>query len=176
MGLAYQNLDEVTRRLMVAEVEQDIRNGSLYLGKTLTEAAKLSWGDLLTDAVRDKTDDWLAHSLAVNRSFNTHTTRRSANGTISQVRVPETAPVTLAEGEFNRFYVRALCRRALDEGRGQVFIYRARNSANPRPESEALVGHSFDAATLLERLRAAPDFELAPRVPLGPNSGLSVRL
>lgn len=37
----------------------------------------------------------------------------SASRTSCRFRVPETAAATLAEGEFNRFYVRALCRRAI---------------------------------------------------------------
>jgi hypothetical protein len=42
--------------------------------------------------------------------------RRNPRGGITIARVPITAADTLAEGEFNRFYARALCRYALLHG------------------------------------------------------------
>jgi len=34
----------------------------------------------------------------------------------------------LAEGEFNRFYIRALCARAIEDGLPEVTVYRAKRS------------------------------------------------
>ena len=90
-------------------------------------------------------------------------------------RVPVTAPDTMAEGEFNRFYIRAVCRRAIETSNPTVAVYRARASDNPRPESEALVGKVFQAAELLRDLTKSAGVEAA----LGmakPNSGLSVAM
>jgi hypothetical protein len=37
MGLSYQNLDERTRALMLAEIEQDTTEGTLYLSENLNQ-------------------------------------------------------------------------------------------------------------------------------------------
>jgi hypothetical protein len=85
-----------------------------------------------------------------------------------------TAAETLAEGEFNRFYVRALCRRQMS-GDGQLVVHRAKQVQNPRPESEALIGTSPNAGKLLDDLRNNPGVEPALGVPKGPNSGCPYR-
>jgi len=84
------------------------------------------------------------------------------------------APQTLAEGEFNRYYIRGLCTRVIAEGGGPVEVYRVRDSAWVRPGSEALIGTQIDAEQLLDDLRVHIGEEptLLPDV----NSGLSVRL
>lgn len=97
------------------------------------------------------------------------------NGKPYSKRVPENAHETLAEGEFNRFYMRGLCRAAMEDGI-TVEAYRARASANPRPESEALVGREFVPAQLLADLRQHIGVDTAFGLPPGPNSGLSARL
>jgi hypothetical protein len=83
----------------------------------------------------------------------------------------------LAESEFNRYYIRALARRAIEEGIPELVIYRAKPARNPRPESEARVETTLPAEDLLADLRAHPGDESPTLgVPSGPNSGLSVRL
>jgi hypothetical protein len=92
------------------------------------------------------------------------------------VRVPHTAADTLAEGEFNRYYVRGVCRRALEEGWRDVVVYRAKQPQRPRPQSEALLGLRLNARELLQELRERKDDSSHLVIPPGPNSGLSVRL
>ena len=91
-------------------------------------------------------------------------------------RVPRTAPDTLAEGEFNRFYVRGLCARALEENVTEVQVYRGKSVRNPRPESRAMIGKVLLARDLLEDLRRSQGVEPALGLPTGPNSGLTIRL
>lgn len=102
--------------------------------------------------------------------------RRKPSGGYSTVSVPVTAADTLAEGEFNRFYVRGLCRRNLQDRDGQLVVHRAKTVAQPRPESEALIGTNPDAQRLLSDLRTNIGVEPALGVPKGPNSGLSVKI
>jgi hypothetical protein len=102
--------------------------------------------------------------------------RRKPSGGYTTAKVPVTAADTLAEGEFNRFYVRGLCRRTLQERDGQLVVHRAKAVAQPRPESEALIGTSPDAEKLLSDLRTNIGVEPALGVPKGPNSGLSVQI
>jgi hypothetical protein len=82
----------------------------------------------------------------------------------------------LAEGEFNRFYIRGLCRRALGAGIAQLIIYRAKTVGSPRAESELRIGATLDPTELLQDLRANIAVETCLGVPPGPNSGLCVKL
>jgi hypothetical protein len=91
--------------------------------------------------------------------------------------VPHTAADTLAEGDFNHYYCRAICRRVLEEGKEFVEVYRAKDVREPRPRSQQLVGALVDARRLLIDLRAHPGgIDAALGIPAGPNSGLSVRV
>jgi len=91
-------------------------------------------------------------------------------------KIPVTAPDTLAEGEFNRFYARGLCARAIDNGIKEVVVYRGKEVQQPRAESQAMIGKKIDATVLLEDLRNSPGVEPALGLPPGPNSGLTVHL
>jgi hypothetical protein len=83
----------------------------------------------------------------------------------------------LAESEFNRYYIRALARRAIEDGIQELVVYRAKPVQNPRPESEARVETAIPPQDLLDDLRAhLGDERPTLGVPSGPNSGLSVRL
>lgn len=175
MGLNYPQLDQETRRLMLDEIEKDEREGKLYFSDRLSQAGRNDYPALLRNAVESGTDDSLAASLKQNGRLSTTEQRRKPSGGYSTVNVPVTAAETFAEGEFNRFYVRDLCRRQLT-GDGQLVVHRAKAVLNPRPESEALIGTNPDASNLLEDLRTNPGVKTALGIPKGPNSGLSVQI
>ncbi|NLE28031.1 MAG: hypothetical protein GX625_22385 [Clostridiaceae bacterium] len=101
--------------------------------------------------------------------------RRTRGGGITTARVPHNAPEMLAEGEFNRFYIRGLCRDIIECGGTEVEIYRGKDVGNPRPESQAMIGKRLPADQLLQDLRASPGVEPALDLPPGPNSGLTAR-
>jgi hypothetical protein len=102
--------------------------------------------------------------------------KTSTSGGFTWATVPATAPETLAEGEFNRFYARGLCARALQDGITQVEVYRGKLVNQPRRGSQAMLGQRIDAESLLADLRSAQGVEPALGLPPGPNSGLTVRL
>lgn len=176
MGLTYANLDDTTRQYMLEEIALDVARGDLYLGKRLTEAGRARWLLLLNDAARSHDDNWLADQQRTESLIKTKETRNLKGGKAIEVDVPITAAETLAEGEFNRFYIRGLCRRAIDTNLPQLLVYRAKDVANPRSTSEALIGTASDAKTLLNDLRTHQGEEPQLKMPGGPNSGLSVRL
>jgi hypothetical protein len=92
-----------------------------------------------------------------------------------QARVPVTAAQTLAEGEFNRLYVRGLCSLVLSEGGSEIEAYRARYSENPRSASIAIIGRRFSAEKILHDLRLSQGVDSAFGLPAGPNSGISAK-
>jgi hypothetical protein len=107
--------------------------------------------------------------------MRTEEQRRKPKGGFTTAQVPYTAPDTLAEGEFNRFYARGLCVHVLASGGTEVEVYRGKEVQNPRPESQAMIGRRLPAQNLLDDLRTAQGVEPALGLPRGPNSGLTVR-
>lgn len=174
MGLNYDSLDDQVRAKMLQELENDIAANRLYISPRLTDEGRNTWPDLLRDAIKHHNDDWLAEqlrTLGLIRDFEQRKTKTGARA----VRVPITAPNTLAEGEFNRYYARGLCSAQIDDGHAEVEVYRAKFADNPRRESELMIGRRLPAESLLEDLRTSQGVEPALGVPPGPNSGLSVR-
>jgi hypothetical protein len=174
MGLNYLNLDSRTRGFMVDEIDMDAQQERLYFSSYLSESGRRDWGTLLLATAQSGTDTSFGEELRRNGRLNVMGQRNTKKGPIS-VRVPITAHETLSEGEFNRFYIRAVCRRAIADKISYVIVYRAKQVENPRPESEAKIGVHEDPAILLADLRANVGVETSSGFP-GPNSGLSVRL
>jgi len=161
---------------MLEEIEQDITANKLYYSPRLSPQGRQQYPELLRNAVRNGSDQSLASELRAYGCLNATEERRKPTGGTTIAQVPVTAPETLAEGEFNRFYVRGLCRRAVALGNDSVFVYRAKPVVNPRPESTALIGKSLPAKQLLEDLRISTGTDTVLGLPPGPNSGLSVKL
>lgn len=174
MGLDYHNLDDVTRGRMTDEIEY----GGHYDSPRLTQDGKAQWQDLLRTAADQHDDDWLAAELLRRQLFNDSENYTRNGITRSRtVNAPQSAAM-LAEGEFNRFYLQGLCRRAMDEGKTHLTIYRAKAVREERPESAAKIGTQVAVEPLLNALRNSDfvAFNEAFGVSNGPNSGLSAHL
>jgi hypothetical protein len=176
MALNLVHLDARTRELMLEELERDIREGHLFDSPRLNAPGRNAWPDLLRQAITSGDEEALTRSLWENRYISAAEWRSRPTGGYTRGRLGEPAARTLAEGEYNRYYIRAVCRRALREGHDEVVVYRAKPVQEPRERSQQLVGQRLNAGALLADLRAHPGMESEMGVPGGPNSGLSVRL
>lgn len=174
MGLNYRNLDERTRTLMLEEIERDIAANALFLSENLSPQGQIDYPDLLRAAARAGDDVTLG--AGIQSRLNSHEKpKKLEGGRLSKPSVMRSnAHEMLGQGEFNRFYIRAVCVRAVADGVASVIVYRGRESKNPRPESEAMVGQAIAPAALLDDLRHSQgrDPTLLPCV----NSGLTVHL
>lgn len=175
MALILRNLDEKTRSVMLDEINFDIDHDSLYISDRLNASGKEEYPRLLMENVKKGNDSSLADRLG-RGFFNPTYRRKKPNGGYSEVKMPNNAPESLSEGEFNRFYIRALSKIVIDEGKGQLKVYRAKYSENPRPESEVKIGQIVDPHKLLDDLRNNIGINTSLGIPAGPNSGLSVEL
>lgn len=175
MLLSLTNLDDTTRKYMIEEIEMDIASNRLYISPRLSNTGRADYPSLLKQAAQQHDDEWLAAQLQRNSRLNSTEQRKTKSG-FTTAKVPVNAHEMLAEGEFNRFYIRGLCRRAMDEGVADLVAYRAKQVTSPRPESQAKIGKKINAQTLLNDLRANPGVDTALGLPAGPNSGLSVKL
>lgn len=142
----------------------------------LSEVGRRDYPGLLQDAAARHDETWLAAQLRSGGRLNTRELSHSKTGKVIDKLVPVTAADTLAEGEFNRFYRRGLCRRANAADVAQIEVYRAKEVASPRPESTALPGQRLSAVALLTNLRVSVGVDTALGLAPGPNSGLSGRL
>jgi hypothetical protein len=176
MGLAYEDLDDTTRRLMRLEIESDIANGTIYISSYLNPQGCDSWPRLLVEAASSGNDDSLAAAIRRDDCLKSHYDRRKPKGGYTSAAVPYNAHETMGEGEFNRYYCRGLCKRALEEGITVLEVYRAKPVAAPRPASQAKLGQLVDPATVLADLRQTQGVEPALGLPPGPNSGLTLRI
>ena len=176
MALTYDHLDDRVRKLMLKEVDIDEAKGRLFLSPRLNAEGTRLYEGLLRKAVKSHDDDWLASELEAKDCIKYGEARRLKSDKTILARTPNDASVIIAEGEFNRFYIRALCVLAIEDGIESVEIVRGRHPASPRPESERLVGSMFPASKLLDDLRRHSGVETALGVPAGPHSGLTVRL
>jgi len=170
------NLDDITRIHMREEIQTDIATATLYMSDRLSPQGAADYPDLLMDAVDHGTSASLAAELRRHGRLNSHEMAVSRRGNPFWRRVPVTAADTLAEGEFNRFYIRGLCVRAMNQGIDRVQVYRAKAVFDPRPESTARIGLLIAPPNLLADLRVHTHVDTALGVPAGPNSGLSIQL
>ena len=177
MALYLANLDERTRALMLEEVDYDTARQQLHISPYLSGQGQRDYEELLRAAIESGDEETLAEKLNEHRRIARTAHRRKPDGGYTIVTVPHNAAQIIAESEFNRYYIRAVCRRALEDGIDELVVYRAKPVGTPRPESEELVESTVAPAELLrDFLEETGDAAPQRGMPGGPNSGISVRL
>lgn len=177
MPLILLNLDTTTRFYMLDEVMLDGKQNRIYLSPRLNEYGRLRYPELLMQNIQNEQGSALTLALDLEEMcLKPCEIRVSAKGDIIPAAVPGNAAETLAEGEFNRYYIRALCRRVLEHTPGRLRVYRARYSRHPRMETEEKIGMYVEPIMLLADLRNSIGLETCLGIPAGPNSGLSVEI
>jgi hypothetical protein len=183
--MEFTNLDETTRRCMLMELDEDVREGRMVVSPLLTERGRGEYADLLAEALRHHDPYWLASELRSGGRMAI-----AVEDADVQKLPPEELPVfepdVLAEGDFNRYYVRGMCRRALDEGIEELkivkltkgphahFVFQAGDLPKEEREREMDVADRVEPRWLLEKLRQDPEAEMDTGIPGEPGSGLTV--
>jgi len=176
MVFEFKDLDERTRSFMLQELDWDEGQGSLYFSKRLSEAGRQRYPGLLRHSIESGDENSLASALSEAGLFLSHEVAHSKTGKEYEKAVRHDANEVLAEGEFNRFYLRGLCRRAMEHGVSHLVVYRAKAVDVPRPESVAMLGTAIEVQALLNDLREHPGTDTALGLPPGAGSGLSAHL
>lgn len=176
MSLNLENLDyDNIRELMLDEFEKDIAEGKIYLSPRLREDYHHTYLDLMREAIQSGDADSLANQIFTKKILKLREQKRKPYGGWTTALVPRNAHIILAEGEFNRFYLRTLCLKAIEID-AEIEVYRAKPVRQPRPESIAMIGKKLDPERLLQDLRIHIGVDPALGLPSGPNSGLSGRI
>lgn len=170
--VAFNMLDKRTRDLMIEEILLAQKSGELYFSTRFNKIGIDSWSNWLISAASEYDEHWLAYQIESSNAMNHLETRAKPKGGYTESHVPDTAAQTMAEGQFNRFYIAAICRRAIEDGIPSVSIFRTKFRDTPRTDSLNLEGSSRDASSLLNEVRSK-EMSLSCEI-LKPNSGLSV--
>ncbi|NTV47513.1 MAG: hypothetical protein HGB11_13570, partial [Chlorobiales bacterium] len=149
MGIHYENLNQETRKFMLKESKL----GGHYESPRLTPAGKQKWQELLEEAITYHDDNWLATEV-INGGYSNNSEEYIRNGKqFSRVINKPQAAEQLAEGVFNRYYIRGLCLYAKSVGITGLVIYRGKAVSKPRAESEAKIGAIVPIDLVLTELR-----------------------
>jgi hypothetical protein len=175
MGLRYEDLTAETRHFMLEEIQQDEDAETLYRSPWLTQGGQGDWAEILREAATNGTDDTLAAELRLRGRIVTRAQRRKPHSRqMTWYTLGANAPDVMA-GEFNVFYCRGLCRRAIADNAPRLEVYRAKFSVQPRRDSEMKLGLLIEPEVILTDLRKSHGTEPAFGLPPGPNTGLSLR-
>lgn len=168
------DLDDKTRRYMLEAIEEAEESNDIYFSPRFNDEGRTLWLSLLKEAAEEHNEHWLAYQLDENEMMTGVEVAKKHTGGYSIKHVPSNAAETLADGQFNRFFMLALAKRAEEEGIPYLLIYRARERGEPRPESEEMIGRRVPVEEVEAQLKKL-DNGLKSWL-LRPNSGLSLRL
>ncbi len=170
----FHNLDMLTRTAMLEAIDEAEDTNNIYYSTRFTESGKSQWLPLLKQAAQDHNEHWLAYQLEAHSSMKDFEGAHKPSGGYTTKHVPHTAAITMAEGQFNRFYILGLCKRARAEGLSHLEVYRAQERSASRSISQSLIGTQLSIAEIESQLkdtRASFKSDLVK-----PNSGISMKL
>ena len=170
----FENLDDKTRNYMLEAIEDAENSGNLYFSTRFNDAGNKNWASLLKEAAREHYEHWLAYQLEAKNLMKGLEGSRTPSGGYTIKHVPHTAAETIAEGQFNRFYILGLCKRAKAENISELEVYRARESTQPRSQSQTIIGSKLSVDIIESQLTKVSDSFKSPLVK--PNSGISVKI
>lgn len=175
----FDELDEITRKWMLEEFQQEENVGNPYRSPRLSSLGLSVFPKEMEKAIREGNEETLAHVLSnsaywqssetFERGFKTHT--RKIN--------PVKAAEFLAHTEFNTWYVRGLARRLIEEGEEHCQVYRAAPAWQPRGECLKHEGQIYRVHDIYDghRIRywPKPGNAGALSIPVGTNCHHSIR-
>lgn len=166
----FLNLTDSVRNKMLSEVEMDISKGELFISPRLNVNGIKEYPNFLKDSIKNGNEEFLEALIAQSNSLN----ETEVYGDGKTRKVAKNAALLLAQGEFNRFYIRAVCLEAIENSIDSVEVYRARESSQSRPGSELMLGEQINPNKLLEDLRTS--IGVTPKILPDVNSGLSIKI
>ncbi len=171
----FEELDEITRGYMLEELERDENNSTIYYSARFSAEGKAVCYECLREAIRNGNEQTLAAALSrpsLWEPFEIH--HRGAKSYPVKI-TPKNAAIIYAQGEFNVYYLRGLCRKLLAEGETHAEVYRAKKVAVPRTGQTVNPGDLLPLQDVLEDLRSRDEGASRLGLPRGVLSGLSLR-
>lgn len=163
----FPELDSAVRSYMLEELELDIRVGLFYESVYLQQAFIPAYQQVLYSGFKNGDVNTIINALG------SYFFKREVNNR----KTPVNIATTLAFNDFNRYYMRAILKKAINESKN-VCIYRAKESGNQRSESGMLIGRCYSSNEAEVMLGIMQDYRVLFKKPLEffkPNSGLSLK-
>lgn len=151
------HLQHNIRRLMLLELLWSCQHDAVYVSKYFTPAGSDRYCQLLAQALESGSPDSFCDALNSPELWQSGAPRNSVQ--------------TFAWDEFNKYYMRALCRWTIDHTGSEIVVVRGRRSRTHRSSSDAQMNQRRDAVDLLRQLRDQPAIN-----PFGANSGLTLEV
>jgi hypothetical protein len=108
MKFDFKDLDDRTRELMKEEIRLAISNNEIYYSTRFNAVGSEHWIAWLDAAAESHDEHWLAYQIEASGGMKDFEGRAKPTSGYTVAHVPHTAAETLAEGQFNRFYI-GLC-------------------------------------------------------------------
>jgi hypothetical protein len=170
MGFDF-DLTSAIRDTMVKEITRAHASGNFFYSKKFNSEGEAQAKELLLDAATAYDEHWIAFEIEERSLMKSFDPRETAMGEYSLAHVADSASKLYADGQFNRFYMIAVCTAASLQGK-TVSAYQAQEKSDLKNDSAKLIGKIYDAEALKAELRSMKgtlNHEL-----LVPHSGLSV--
>jgi hypothetical protein len=145
------------RYLMLEELKLSFDDGQFYYSKQFDELGYREYPRIFLNALASGNPDTLDDALNQPGIFLPNTPRKSAQ--------------TFIWDEFNKYYMRALCRWVQEHPEYEAVKVRGRNSVTHRDSSDARIGRKENPKRFLEVPRGTPKIN-----PFGANSGLTLMI
>jgi hypothetical protein len=154
MPMSYEDLDDITRSLMLKEFEAEQAGGNPYISKGLNDKGRAAFPDLMRAAIKTGTEVSLIDSLK-DAGLWKPTEIDIKNGVATEVpRHVLQSATRLGLGEFSTWYVHGLVHRLLDEGETQCQIYNGQPQESDSQECSKYEGAIVSAKLIYDNLRA----------------------
>ena len=180
MAMKFEELDDITRRYMLDEFDEEEARGNPYRAKGLSAVGSTEFSGLMRQAIRFGNEETLITSL-LHPSYWYPTEPYTRNGVTQQrrVNVQQTAE-RLGLTEFNTWYVRGLSKKFIVEGVDRCQIYRASEPKWREPgECSEHEGQVLSVVEIYNGHRAKywpePGKPYAMSIPFGPGCHHTIR-
>lgn len=175
MAIFNKNLDTITRCYMRSELIMDIESDNVYYSEFLKYGYEDAWEKTLFCAIKNYDDIWLENHIISQKFLLEKYHKLKKNGGFIKTKTPQEKALQLAEAEFNRFYCRAICIRAIKEDK-KVKIYRGKKILETSIKSKNMIGHVLSAQEILNELREEVSVNTVLGLPNETNTGLTICL
>lgn len=166
----FKHMSSELRQYMLSEIEYDLSYSQLYISSRLTNVGRDDYPNLLKEAVNSHDENWFAVQLTQDGRLNHYEQGRG----MKPKRVPSNAHTTLAESQFNLYYMRGLCVYADSQEMSELVVCRYKDVRNPRSSSNQILGDLVSVQDALNDLRLSWEQQVLQL--LKPNSGLTLCL
>lgn len=153
--MKFYHLNPKVRELMAVELAKDLSEDKFIFSAYVDAKKEGEWISLLKKTFLYHDPSWLSQELKKRDVLKRRSLKNLKEGKFTLALVPRSAEETLAQDEFNLYYIKALCVYALSQGIEELEIYSARRIQNHRPKSESLKGKKVSAEDVLRDLRSS---------------------